>query len=347
MKRTLLLSIAVFVCTSGNVSAGTQFDNGYIATYLGDFRPTAINNSGQVVGSQETSIRGLHKAVLWDGTNGLQDLGGLEGIDGGSYARDINNSGQVVGNHDGIPFIWDSENGMQELSRLGSSYGFAKAINDSGQIVGESKIAGLSSDSHAVLWGNGNITDLGTLGGNESRANDINNNGQIVGSYYWESENSMTEHAFLWDSQNGMQDIHPDPGDLWDTPSGEAWNTPQTTGAVINDSGVIGVNFQHATFLLENDTWTYVTGPYGASSSFVKGINNVGMVVGDDVIGVSWFWENGETTEWWGERFADINDRGQIVAWNDNGAYLIEIPEPTTLLLMGLGTLALRSRRSR
>ncbi len=78
----------------------------------------------------------------------------------------------------------------------------AQAINDRGQIVGESS-GGLKKGRHAFLWQNGKMRDLGTLGGGSSFATAINNGGQVVGT---STTKDGSYHAFLW--QNGrMRDL--------------------------------------------------------------------------------------------------------------------------------------------
>ena len=63
----------------------------------------------------------------------------------------------------------------------------ARAVNDSGQVVGLSYVARPSGTvSHPVVWakdatGKYVITDLGTLGGNSGKALGINSQGEIVG----------------------------------------------------------------------------------------------------------------------------------------------------------------------
>jgi len=85
-------------------------------------------------------------------------------------------------------------------------YSRAYGINDKGQIVGDSVKD--KTISHAFLWQNGKMTDLGTLPGfTSSHTVGINNNGQIVG-YCFKSGNSR---PFLW--QNGkMIDLGTLPG---------------------------------------------------------------------------------------------------------------------------------------
>jgi len=72
----------------------------------------------------------------------------------------------------------------------------ANAINEAGDIVGESAVAGGENPPyHAVKWHNGYPIDLGTLGGPTSAAADINDKGDIVGSSQLPDGST---HAVLW-----------------------------------------------------------------------------------------------------------------------------------------------------
>ena len=62
----------------------------------------------------------------------------------------------------------------------GGEVSAAVAINERGQVIGSSGMTG--GWSHAFLWQNGKITDLGMLsGGRDSYSSVINYKGQIVG----------------------------------------------------------------------------------------------------------------------------------------------------------------------
>ena len=63
------------------------------------------------------------------------------------------------------------------------------------QIVGTSQTQG-GSTTHAVLWRNGAIIDLGTLGGDNSNANGINDSSQIAGGSLLTGNTAY--HAVLW-----------------------------------------------------------------------------------------------------------------------------------------------------
>ena len=82
----------------------------------------------------------------------MTDLGTLGGTV--SYARGINDSGQVVGysyTSSGIyhAFLWQNGS-MTDLGTLGGTESYAYGINNNGWIVGESYDA--SGYSHAVIW---------------------------------------------------------------------------------------------------------------------------------------------------------------------------------------------------
>lgn len=154
--------------------------------------PTSINDYGQVVGTN--SLSGPH-AILWQ-SGAMTGLGALPGGGDHSYAVDINNTGQVVGQSGGSgpaesgparAFLWDENAGMHDLGFLpGANYSVAYGINDRGEVVGES--SSLFGAGGAFLWDDGlgmlNLNDL-LIDSEDWRlwtATAINNSGQIVGN---------------------------------------------------------------------------------------------------------------------------------------------------------------------
>lgn len=193
-----------------------------------------INDLGQIVGRMAASTI-LDHAFLWQNDT-LTDLGTLpDAARSVSEARAINELGQIVGGsmsaslgYRAVTWIDGTISDLGALSESTTS-SIALAINDFGQIVGQSRFQGSSNINHAVMWYNGNITDLGVLPGMvKSGAQGINNLGQVVGS----SGKEFDSNAFLWDATNGMHDIN----DLVDE-SGQGWHLRYALQ--INDSGQI------------------------------------------------------------------------------------------------------------
>jgi probable HAF family extracellular repeat protein len=119
---------------------------------------------------------------------------------------------------------------VEDLGTLGGSHSWASAINDSGQVVGSSYLAG-DQNHHAFLYMDAKMTDLGTLGGTSSRANGINESGQVVG---WSDNSSGQRRAFLYDGANGMKDLNDSiPADL-------GWSIYEAGG--INTDGQIAAS---------------------------------------------------------------------------------------------------------
>ncbi len=230
----------------------------------------AINDRGQVVGaglnaildplSNDFSNKYLFvpaatqaHAFLWSEAEGIQDLGTLGGPD--STAAFVNQRGQIAGQSytnatinpitlrpTQDPFFW--ENGkMVDIGTLGGTFGKSVGMNNRGQVVGDSNVAGDQAD-HAFLWDKEEgLKDLGTLGDYSvsSLANWINDAGEIVG----ESDSLTASRGFLW--RNGvMTDLGTVAGDACSVA-----NSINSQGQIVGFGAADCFNEDHA-FLSEN-----------------------------------------------------------------------------------------------
>jgi probable HAF family extracellular repeat protein len=158
---------------------------------------------------------------------------------------------------------------------------------------------------HAVLWQEGKISDLGALeGGYESYASAVNSGGQVVGAAlntipegnsmqpgtFWFSTlpgpNQFQVRAFLWDKQNGMQDLGTLPGGT------------NAQAVFVNELGqVAGFSYTSSAssaFCLQKYGFALTTGSFiwdkyngmkdlgslGGVCSLAFGLNNLGQVTG-------------------------------------------------------------------
>src|SRR3954470_7974936 len=164
--------------------------------------PTAVSDSGQVVGRQ------ADHGFSWTPTGGMVDLGRLD-ESGPTAAEAVNSSGQVVGRSDPYAFSWTKAGGMVNLGALpGRSITQAHAVNSKGQVVGAS---GGGAVQHAFSWtSSGGMVDLGALPGGNGRsvATAINDNGQVIGF----SSAEFGSGAFSWTAAGGMVDLGHLPG---------------------------------------------------------------------------------------------------------------------------------------
>jgi probable HAF family extracellular repeat protein len=208
-----------FFWQDGNIVDLGTLEGGYETVGL------SVNNSAQVTGFALNTTSDPFclfapgfcntqtRAFLW--RNGeMQDLGTLGGPDaigfylnehsqvtGYSYINSTPNSvtdacGANIPTAD--PFLWQKGKGMTDLGTLGGTCGIPAAINNRGQVVGLSDLAG-DTTFHPFLWdrnGRPKLKDLGTLGGNNGQTSWINDAGEVVGKA--DLPGSKTHDAFLW-----------------------------------------------------------------------------------------------------------------------------------------------------
>jgi len=337
LLRSATIASLLAACSSGFAVTITHLSGGSPGGFV---QASAINNSGEVAGITvfSTPSPATHAFLYSNGV--MTDLGTLGGF--ASFGWGINNVGQVTGASEYHPISF--------TLAPGESY----------------------TDSHAFLYSNGAMADLGTLGGHSSAGMGINDAGQVTG---WSQVIGGSAHAFLY-SDGTMTDL----GTLGGHQSNAFAinNAGQVTGAaetirgdpqphaflyshgVMADLGTLGGT--NSVGLAINDVgqvtgaWTTVAGDQhafiyssgtmtdlGPRTQAGHGINNAGQVVGVSTDGYSFLYTNGTLidlrTFGFFDRAVDINDNGQILG--TNGTLLsdlppIPIPASWMLLLSGL-----------
>jgi probable HAF family extracellular repeat protein len=125
--------------------------------------------------------------------------------------------------------VWN-DGAPSDLGTLGGENSSAVAINASGQLAGNSRIAGDRS-VHATFWNGVSSVDLGTLAGGDqgSYARGMNDAGRVVGNSYTYVAGNQVFHAFLWDGTK-MLDLSGSDG-LWESVASDINNTGQVVGS--------------------------------------------------------------------------------------------------------------------
>jgi probable HAF family extracellular repeat protein len=237
--------------TTPNGTAGSMIDLGTLGgtgtTSVAYGINNAIGHPVQVVGESDTAD-GQHHPFIWTqgATDGvatnpqMKDLGALGGTSSKlNSASGINDAGQVTGTAwlggDTIyhAFLWTpgGSNGvpsnpqMLDLGTLGGNGSGGRAINASGQVVGQSDTS--KGEYHAFRWTptspngtTGTMTDLGVLNNGRytykySDAYGINDSGFVVGAahppdftaFYWPSKGSLQDLNTLIPANSGFADL--------------------------------------------------------------------------------------------------------------------------------------------
>lgn len=273
---------------------GVTTDLGALSNGVSSF-PYGINDHGLIVGvSQNGAIDPLTgypqtRGVVW--RNGqIINLGTLGGSQ--SAANAINRYGQIVGaalTTRPDPFANVAQAACRWLPTIGPDCAaFDFAFN--------ALFAPAATRTHAVLWINGAIHDLGTLGGPDSTAAYINDRGQVAGwsytSYKAGPSGVPAMHPFVW--ENGrMTDL----GSLGGTIGAPSFLNER--GQVVGVSNLAGDLILHP-FLWSRAAGMHDLGTLGGTYAHPDWLNEAGNVVGysttADHLGRAFYWHRGHMT---------------------------------------------------
>jgi len=341
--KALATAVVLLFCSTLIASEYTLVD-------LGEGKALGINNSGQVISDwwvwENGTIRGIAQPYLSNGNY--------------CQARGINNNGQITGicdtSYGSSAFVWDSRSDQFTLiPRYGdwSTNNWGTAINDSGVVVGQGGLTGIYPN--AVAWDaqRGHFFAMGN-----ADARNVNSSGAIVGQ-----DRGAGGWAYMCDPTSGGHSLV----NNW------AYGFRTSAANAINDLsvvvGTVGTNsptpLQTEMFIWDEPHGCTLLGSLNTSdqSSCPFDINNSGVAVGQVLdfynVGHAFVWSSeagmrdlnnliAPNSGWRLEIATGINDSGWIVGYGTAAdglqhAFLL-VPEPATVLLLGLGGLILRRR---
>lgn len=327
-------------------------------TYSGAYK---INDHGVIVGSMATNYdtRSNAGVFYWDTAR----VPYYAGFASGSRIMGLNNSGTIVGGR----YVSSSGNVTTLPTLLASNGSNTLAdINDVGVVVGGSAYD-LSGYSHAALWDNAGIHDLGTLDGHtSSMALGINDHEQVVGSS-WNEVGFSPQRAVIWEDGSRTQ---------LDPLSGYDYSS----AFKINNFGmVIGSSSRWDTYYSSGVEFSYLReeavlwGNGAVIDIAVEGMNTSASDINDlgQVAGYAYsypyasvfnafVWQEGEITWLDGINGAaamayGINSSGWIAGQaygSDNNWHAVvwePVPEPSAILVLvcGIGSLVVTLLRRR
>lgn len=342
------------------------------------YTSTAIASFQAIPGIGWEAISADGKTVIggnyrWTSSAGIQSLGTLPGALSSS-AHGVSSDGSiVVGSSGGKPFLWTEAGGIQEID-IGAYYtgGSANAISSDGStVVGYGKT---SSGNEAFYWTvSSGAQSLGYLPGTNysSSATGVSHDGTIiVGASKSELSGPYNYEAFRWTSTDGMIGI------------GEPPTWFFSAALEVSEDGYVAVGYCDYAAGRESFRWSessiQLLGDLdgGRRESIAYDISaDAVIIVGssvtsgwtDDMIHEAFIWDEThgmrnlkevlqidygvDLTGWILSEARGISADGLTImgnGYNPDGlaqGWVVTIPEPATLLLLGLGSLALLRKR--
>jgi probable HAF family extracellular repeat protein len=339
-------------------SSGTSYDN---------VAATAINNLGQVIGSQNGND-GFSGGPQIDVQQPFIYSGGQITKLGPAYgsATGLNDSGQVVGTTNMNGNLNASLFSNGQIAPIAGSTTTPQAINNQGVVVGATGLAGSNGQAFVQNGSQKLILQSGTF--TNGTAVGVNSSGQVIADLT--DPNLSTRQAFLYNGKT-LQNL----GTL---NGGSTWaNAINASGIVVGFSWATG-GIEHA-FFWQNGVMHDLGGLPGSSGGgAAEAINAAGTIVGGSG-GHAFSYQGGVMTDLNSLISGDVakslinavgvNDLGQILVTGTDAKGLRAsfvltpagvtppispvladpnvVPEPTTLALFGLAGLVVWARKSR